>query len=412
MVSGSEVALFSLSSKELEECQKAESGAKKIVRELLQYPKLLLATILILNNLINVAVVTISTYLTWQVVSEEQSQGLTIFVLTVVVTLLILFFGELLPKVYANQANLAFAQRTAIGIKYMQNVFYPLSFLLMKMSDLIERNVEKKGYTISSDDLSEAIELTTKGETTNKKQKEILSGIANFGNITAKQVMTSRLNIVGFDLNTNFADLLNAVKQSKFSRIPIYEDTIDRIKGVLYIKDLLPFLNAEDNFQWHSLIKEAFFIPQNKKIDKLLRDFQEKRVHMAVVVDEYGGTTGVVTMEDVIEEIVGEINDEFDNINEEHLFVKLSDESHIFQSKIFLHDFNKIFDIDSNYFDDVKGESESLGGLLLELFSRLPSAGDKIQHKDFRFTVAMTDAKKIKLIKVDYQQPELVTHEN
>lgn len=399
LISGSEIGLFSISSEDLDHCQDSEDTSERLIVQLLQRPQRLLATILIFNNLINVAIVTIATYLTWQIVGTRNPVGIVILTLTVVVTVAILFFGELLPKVYANQRNLFFVRRTARLINVAMRIFKPLSYVLMQMSNVVEKRIKKRGYPVDIKGLEDVIDRTN----TSTKQREILKGIVNFGTITAKQVMTSRLAVTAFDINTNFHELIDKIQECGYSRIPIYSDTIDNIKGILYVKDLLPFLNANESFKWAKLLRKTYFIPPNKKIDKLLRDFQERRVHMAIVVDEYGGTAGLVTMEDVIEEIVGEVNDEFDG-DREKLYTKIDENSYLFESKISLHDFCKIMGIDNDFFDEVKGESKSLGGLLLERFARLPKLNENIVYDKFEFTVVSMGLRKIKIVKVEIHE--------
>ena len=399
LISGSEIGLFSLSSEDLDRCQDSENSSEQLIVQLLKKPQRLLATILIFNNLINVAIVSISTYLTWEIVGTRNPKAVVILTLTIIVTVAILFFGELLPKVYANQKSLFFVKRTVKLINVAMKVFNPLSYVLMQMSSVVEKRIKKRGYPVDIKGLEGVIDRTD----TTHKQREILKGIVNFGTITAKQVMTSRLAITAFDINTNFDELLEKIQECGYSRIPIYSDTIDNIKGVLYVKDLLPFLNANESFRWSKLLRKTYFIPPNKKIDKLLRDFQEKRVHLAIVVDEYGGTAGLVTMEDVIEEIVGEVNDEFDG-DKEKLYTKIDENSYLFESKISLHDFCKIMGIKNDFFDEVKGESESLGGLLLERFARLPKLNENIVYDKFEFTVVAMGVRKIKIVKVEIHE--------
>ncbi|MTI31474.1 gliding motility-associated protein GldE [Xanthovirga aplysinae] len=399
LISGSEVAFFSLSSEEVSICQHSkESTDQKLIR-LLRFPKRLLATILILNNMINVAIVTLSTFIMWETVGSKVTGGLIITLLTFIVTTAIVFFGEVIPKVYANQNNLSFARRTAPFINFAFKLFTPFSWILMKMSSLIESQVNKRGYQLSTDELHQAIEITTKDdETTTEEEKDILKGIVNFGKLNVTQVMRSRLDITAIDIEDNFHELMDRINKTGFSRIPIYEETIDNISGILYIKDLLPFTEKDENFNWQRLIRPGFFIPESKKVDALLRDFQDKRVHLAIVVDEYGGTSGLITLEDLIEEIVGEINDEFDD--ESIIYNKLDENTYIFEGKISLNDFCKTINEDISIFDEVKGESESLGGLLLEITSKIPRIGEKIQFDRFIFTVVAVDARRIKRIRV------------
>lgn len=396
MISGSEVAFFSLSSDELARCKTGTSLAEKKIIELLDYPKRLLATILILNNMVNVAFVTLSTFISWQVVGTKTTEGAIVVTLTFLVTFCIVFFGEVVPKVYANQNSLKFIKKTAIPLSFCATFFKPLSWLLMSLSNIIERRVEKRGYEISLDGLNQALEIT--GKDTSVEEKGILKGIVNFGTISAKQVMRSRMDITAVDIETDFHELMDKVNKSGYSRIPAFNETIDKIEGVLYIKDLLPYLEGEEDFEWQKLLRPGFFIPEGKKIDALLKDFQEKRVHIAIIVDEYGGTSGIITLEDVIEEIVGEINDEFDD--DDIVYNKLDEQTYIFEGKTSLNDFCKTLNEDPDIFDQIKGESESLGGLLLEIYSKLPRVGEKVSFDKFVFTIVSVDAKRIKRVRV------------
>ncbi len=407
MISGSEVAFFSLSSKDIGECRSKGGRTDHRIVHLLERPKVLLATILILNNLINVAIVTLSTYATWQCFGKT-SQGLVIGVLTTVITVAILFFGEILPKQYAIHHSLDFARKMAGVLDVSTVVLKPVSLTLMSISRLVERRLARKGYDVSVDELNHALEITTQyDKTATEEEKGILKGIVNFGTLSVKQIMRSRLDVTAIDIETDFHELMNIINKTGYSRIPIYRETIDSVEGFLYVKDLLPYLDQEDTFTWQTLLHKGFFVPESKKIDALLRDFQEKRVHMAIVVDEYGGTAGVVTLEDIIEEIVGEINDEFDESDVR--YNKLDDNTYIFEGKTSLHDFCKIVNEDSMLFEEVKGESESLGGLLLEIHSKLPRAGEKINFDKYVFTVVAVDSKRIKRIRILKKQPTLIS---
>ena len=398
LISGSEVAFFSLSGKDLQECKDGGSKNELRVLGLLKKPKLLLATILILNNFVNVAIVTVSTFMLWGAVGSKTTEGTLIFGLTAAVTFAIVFFGEVIPKVYATQNNLSFARTTAGLLKIAESFFKPLSWLLMGLSDIVEKRFGKKGYKVSVDELNKALEITTTNEETTEEEKGILKGIVNFSTLSVKQVMRSRMDITAFDVEMDFHELMDKVNKSGYSRIPAYKETIDSIQGILYVKDLLPSVHKDEHFQWQSLLRTSFFVPETKKIDSLLKDFQEKRVHMAIVVDEYGGTSGLITLEDIIEEIIGEINDEFDD--EDIAFNKLDDATYVFEGKTSLNDFCKVINEESNLFDEVKGESESLGGLMLELHSKMPRAGEVIKFSRFVFTVVAVDNRRIKRIRV------------
>jgi gliding motility-associated protein GldE len=397
LISGSEVAFFSLSNQDIIDMRKnpTESGKRTMI--LLQNPKRLLATILILNNLVNIAIVTLSTFLTWELVGTHSPEGVILIILTSSVTFAIVFFGEVMPKVFAVQNYLLFARITAPLLWISTRVLKPVAWVLMNLSGVIEKRFEKKGYSISVDELHQALEIAT-DKNTSDEEKEILKGIVNFGTLTVKQIMRSRLDITAVDEDCNFHELLDKINKSGYSRIPVFNETIDSISGVLYIKDLLPYIEEEENFEWQKLLRPGIFVPETKKIDSLLKDFQEKRVHMAIVVDEYGGTSGLVTLEDIIEEIIGEINDEFDE--EDFIFHKLDEQTFVFEGKTSLNDFCKAIDVDVSVFDDIKGESESLGGLILEINSTLPQAGEKIYFDNFVFTIVAVDQKRIKRVRV------------
>jgi len=404
LISGSEVAFFSLSSHEIKEFRNDKNRTLNIIAKLLGNPKKLLATILILNNSINIAIVTLSTFLSWQIVGSRSPRGIVIVILTFLVTFAIVFLGEVVPKVYANQNNLTFARITAPLLNFFQSVLHPLSWLLMSISHVIEKRVERKGYDISIDELNQALEITT-GEETSEEEKGILKGIVNFGTLTVKQIMRSRLDITAFDMEVDFHDLMDKVNKTGYSRIPVFNETIDKIEGILYIKDLLPYLDSDEQFAWQKLLRPGYFVPESKKIDALLKDFQEKRVHMAIVVDEYGGTSGLITLEDIIEEIVGEIKDEFDSDEEDIAYHMIDNNTYVFEGKTSLNDFCKIVGEDVGIFEDVKGESESLGGLILEIHSKLPRVGEKINFDKFVFTVVSVDTKRIKRVRVFIKEP-------
>lgn len=399
LISGSEVAFFSFSHDQIMGFNASNDPREKRISVLLHFPKRLLATILILNNLVNIFIITISTYVTWQVVGEEGKQGVTIIVLTSIITGLIIFFGEIIPKVYANHHGVPFARLTSGFLLISYRFFRPVSWLLMTVTGFIERRMQKKGYNLSVEELNQALEISVEKEEVTEEEKGILKGIVNFGTLSVRQVMKSRMDITAFDKEINFHELMNQINKNGYSRIPIYSETIDKIEGILYIKDLLPHLDKEESFHWQDLLRPAFFVPESKKIDDLFKDFQEKQVHIAVIIDEYGGTAGLITMEDVIEEIVGEINDEFDD--ESHVaYNKLDNNTYVFEGKTSLNDFCKITNSDISVFDPVKGESESLGGLLLEINSKLPSAGEKVTFESFVFTVVAVDQRRIKRLRV------------
>ncbi|PSL03285.1 gliding motility-associated protein GldE [Cecembia rubra] len=397
MVSGSEVAFFSLNAEDLS--QMDDRGDKRAAKaiQLVESPKNLLSTVLILNNLINIAIVTLTTFFTWSIFGLNATGILIILAQTIGVTFAIVFFGEIVPKVYATKAKVEFSLLMAPIIYFFSLLLKPLSYFLMSISNVIEKRIEKRGYSLSVDELHQALEITT--EDTTEEEKDILKGIVNFGTLSVRQVMQSRMDITAVEYETDFHELMDRINKSGYSRIPVYKETIDHIEGILYIKDLLPFIDQDENFEWQNLIRKGFFVPEYKKIDTLLKDFQKRRVHMAIVVDEYGGTSGLVTLEDLIEEIIGEINDEFDDADD-YFFKEIDDRTFVFEGKVSLNDFCKRLDIDQQIFDEVKGESESLGGLLLEINSNLPKNGSKIRYQNFEFTILAVDARRIKKVKV------------
>jgi gliding motility-associated protein GldE len=398
MISASEVAFFSLKADDLDRCRDEGDAASLHILDLLKRPRLLLATILIANNFVNVGVVTISTFLMWEMAGTRKPEETLVGIVTLVTTIAITFFGEIVPKVYATKRNMSIARFTGAAWLLLEKIFRPISYVLMGMSGIIERRIAKRGYNSTVEELNQALELTTDNPETSVDEREILRGIVNFGTLTVKQVMKSRLEISTVDVELDFYELLEAVKKSGYSRIPVFRGTIDHIEGILYTKDLLPYLGEGKNFQWQRLLRPGFFVPETKRLDGLLRDFQNKRVHIAIVADEYGGTSGLVTLEDLIEEIIGEINDEFDEVSAQ--YQKIDDKTYVFEGKVSLHDFCKTLDVEPQYFDDVKGESESLGGLLLELNKTMPLAGETLKYDRFTFNVLTVDEKRIKRIRV------------
>ena len=397
LVSGSEVAFFSLSREQIDDCEASDKKIDKKIARLIGHPRKLLATILILNNLVNIFIVTISTYATWQVVGGAAT-GSAIAILTVSITILILFFGEILPKVFATQNNLAFARRTAVFIHFFNKLLTPLSWLLLHTGRGLESKIQKRGYSLSVNEVNQALDIASDDQVT-EDQKDILKGVVNFGTLTVKQVMKARMDITAIDIETDFHKLMDQINKTGYSRIPVFIETLDKIEGVLYTKDLLPHIEQEDDFDWRGLLRPPFFVPESKKIDDLLKDFQEKRVHMALIVDEYGGTEGLITMEDIIEEIVGEINDEFDDEDDDQ-HTKIDHQTYIFEGRTSLTDFCKITGMDAQEFETIKGESESLGGLILEINEKLPHAGEKIGFERYEFTIVAVDQKRIKRVRV------------
>ena len=395
-VSASEIAFFSLAPNDLNDIEEENHSSDKYIKSLLKDSERLLATILISNNFVNVTIIMLCNYFFADVIDFGHSVILEFLVITVILTFLLLLFGEIIPKIYSAQHTLKFCRFAAPVIMVLKKVFSPLSALLVKSGFFVNKLVAKKNYSISVDELSQALELTDKSEIS--EESNILEGIIRFGAETAKEVMTPRLDLVDLDINTPFSEVLKCVVDNGYSRVPIYMDSRDNIKGILYIKDLLPHLNKGKNFRWQTLVRPAYFVPETKKIDDLLRDFQASKIHIAIVVDEFGGTSGIVTMEDIIEEIVGEINDEYDD--EERTYVKLNETTYVFEAKTLLSDFYKILKIDPEEFEEVEGEADTIAGLLLEIKGEFPKLHEKLTFCNYLFEVLEMDARRILKVKV------------
>jgi|TARA_Y100000385_G_scaffold128595_1_gene133933 gliding motility-associated protein GldE len=394
MISGSEVAFFSLDASKWEDEKDSTSEAQ--IKKMLHKPNHLLATILISNNFINVAIIILSTYMTDSLLDYNQYPILGFIIQVVVVTFALLLLGEVIPKVYANQKTLTFAKRMSGPLTILSALFKPLSQLLVSSTSIIEKRFNAKGYQISVDDLSSALDLAGENDT-KEEEKRILRSIVEFGNIQVKEIMKSRVDVTALNQSTTFEEVKKVVISSGYSRIPVYKENFDTVIGVLYIKDLLPFLNHED-FNWSNLIRTPFFVPEGKMIDDLMREFQEKKIHLAIVVDEYGGTSGVVTLEDIIEEIVGDINDEFDDDGIQ--FSKLDNSNYIFEGKTSLNDVLKTIDGEIDFFDDIKGESDTLAGLILEMKGNIPENGEELNYEHYLFTVESVDKTRVKRVKI------------
>ena len=393
-ISGSEVALFSLSKSDIE--SKSDLKSFKIITNLLEKPNKLLATILIANNLINIAIVILFTKIGEVLFNAIGSPLIQFFVEIVVATFLILLFGEILPKIYASRNNINFSRIIAHPLRILDIIFSPISLPMQKFSNYIKNKLAIQNSNISIDQISHALDLTRPEDTTKQEQK-ILKGIVNFGNIETKEIMHSRIDIFALDGKLKSEEVLKSITTTNYSRIPIFDENLDRIIGILHIKDLLPFLDKKE-FQWKELLREPLFIPENKKLDDLMLEFQEKKVHLAFVVDEYGGTSGLVSLEDVIEEIVGDISDEFDDDN--LLYSKIDDHNFIFDGKTSLHDLCRIIKVDKNIFDEYKGEAETIAGFILEISRSFPKKNSKINFMKFVFTIESIDKKRIKQIKL------------
>lgn len=398
--SGSEIAFFSLSPSDLAEIEEENHPADKHVKELREDSERTLATILITNNFVNVTIIMLCNYVFASLV-QFKALWIEFLCITVLLTFLLLLFGEIMPKIYSRQNPLKFCRRCVSFVMAMRRLFWPLESLLIQSGALAEKVVQKENLVLSVDDLEQALELTDKDDI--KEEQQILKGIIRFGDETAKEVMTSRQDIVDLDIRSSYTEVLQCVVENNYSRIPVYQDNTDNIRGVLYIKDLLPHLSKPANFRWQSLIRPPYFVPETKKIDDLLREFQENKVHIAIVVDEFGGTSGLVTLEDILEEIVGEINDEFDE--EERNYSKLNYNTYIFEGKTLLSDFCKIINVPDDEFADVEGDADSLAGLLLELKGDFPSMHEMIEYSRYTFEVLAVEGRRISRIKVVIQDP-------
>ncbi|WP_306012489.1 MULTISPECIES: gliding motility-associated protein GldE [unclassified Allomuricauda] len=396
LISAAEVALFGLSQTDVNEMQESNSSRSKLIVELLAKPKKLLATILITNNAINIGIVLLFSSIGNTIFAEID--GTLRFLLEVVVaTFLILMFGEILPKIYANRNRVQFSQFIAVPLNVLNYIFTPLSSPMRSVTLFMEDKLGKKKSNLSINHLSQALELASEGDTTKEEQK-ILEGIVTFGNTDTKQVMCPRIDIFALNEKMKFPEVLEEIKENGYSRIPVFSENMDNVLGVLYVKDLLPYIERK-NFNWMSLIREPYFVPENKKLDDLLLEFQDKKNHLAVVVDEYGGTSGIVTLEDIIEEIVGDISDEFDD--EDLVFSKLDDYNFVFDGKTALKDFYRVAKIEEeNEFESQKGESETIAGFVLEISGSFPKIGEKVPFKDYLFVVESMDKKRLKRIKV------------
>ena len=399
--SGSEIAFFSLTPNDINELEESKLSDDKNIQMLREDSERTLATILITNNFVNVTIIMLCNYVFASVVKFKDA-WIEFLCITVILTFLLLLFGEIMPKVYSRQNSLNYCRRVVNGILILRKVFWPLENILLRSGNIAERVVQKESRQLSVDDLEQALELTDKEEL--KEEKSMLQGIIRFGDETAKEVMTSRQDIVDLDINSSFADVLKCVVENNYSRIPVYQNNDDNIRGVLYIKDLLPHLSKPSSFRWQSLIRPPYFVPETKKIDDLLREFQDNKVHIAIVVDEFGGTSGLVTLEDILEEIVGEIRDEYDE--EEHSYTKLNYNTYIFEGKTLLSDFVKILQVDDDEFAEVEGDADSLAGLLLELKGDFPSMHEKIDYMNYTFEVLNIEGRRISRVKVTVHKKE------
>ena len=407
--SGSEIAFFSLSPTDIAEIDAGKSASDRNIQKLRNDSERTLATILITNNFVNVTIIMLCNYVFGSIIHfGDRAYWLQFLCITVLLTFLLLLFGEIMPKVYSREDPLAFCRKCVGGVMFCRKLFWPLGSVLLRSGVLAEKMVQKENHVLSVDDLEQALELTDKDEI--KDEQSMLKGIIRFGDETAKEVMTSRQDIVGLDITETYAEVLKCVIENNYSRIPVYQENADNIRGILYIKDLLPHLSKPSSFRWQSLIRPPYFVPETKKIDDLMREFQENKIHIAIVVDEFGGTSGLVTLEDILEEIVGEINDEYDDDGKN--YSKLNYNTYIFEGKTLLSDFCKVLNINDDEFAEVEGDADTLAGLLLEIKGDFLSIHEKVEYKNYSFEIMGIEERRISKIKVTVNEKPVVSDSN
>jgi len=399
LISGSEVAYFSLEPNDLNALKEKQTKTNKQVLKHLENKELLLATILISNNFVNVAIVILTSFIATAIIDFGDNTMLKFVFEIVFITGLILFFGEILPKVYASQSPRKFAGVMAYPLLIFTRLLKPFSVVLIKSTNIVNRRIAKKVSNLSMADISHALELTGSDIS---DEKEILEGIVKFGNIDVSEIMTARVDVIDVEIKSDYNKVLQVIIDSGFSRIPVFDETPDNVKGILYVKDLLAYLREEADFDWQNLIRKAYYVPETKMINDLLEEFQAQKIHMAIVVDEYGGTMGIVTLEDILEEIVGEISDELDE--EEEFYTKLQDGTYVFEAKILLNDFHKVTQTDEELFNAVRGDAETLAGFILELKGEIPQKNEAIEFNDYVFTVVAADNRRIKKVKFELKK--------
>ncbi len=395
LISGSEVAFFSLAPKEIDNLRKRKKRRSRLVLNLLSNPENLLAGILVGNNFINIAIVLLTAHITNNLIDFTNSPTLGFIFQTVIITFMILFFGEIIPKVYAAYYPQKFGLTIAPFLNVLIKITYPLNYILIHSSSLVNKRLHRYKKDLSIEEISKALKLTDRKEIS--EDKEMLEGIVRFGSKTVSEIMRPRLEVSSIEVRSNFSEVLQIIRESGYSRIPVYKETLDDVRGILYIKDLLAHLDKGSGFRWQPLMRLPFFVPETKKIDDLLEEFQKSKVHVAVVVDEYGGTAGLVTLEDILEEIVGDISDEFDE--ESRFFTKISANEYLFNGNTSLHDFYKATGFEDNIFDEIRGEAETLAGLILEITKEFPQLHHKVEYKNFTFEVEAVDFRRISKIR-------------
>lgn len=394
--SGSEIAFFSLSPSDINEMDPERKPKDSAIQKLRDDNERTLATILVTNNFVNVTIIMLCNYVFGKVIDFGNAYWLQFLCITVLLTFLLLLFGEIMPKVLARQNPLAFCRRVVNGILFARKIFWPIETVLLKSRVIAERLLRNDTHVLSVDELEQALELTDKDEI--RDEKSMLQGIIRFGDETVKEIMTSRKDVVDIDIKTPFSRVIKCIVENNYSRIPVYQDNSDNIRGVLYIKDLLLHIGKPDTFRWQSLIRPPYFVPETKKVDDLLREFQDNRVHIAIVVDEFGGTSGIVTLEDVLEEIVGEIHDEYDE--DDKMYKRVNSNTYIFEGKTPLSDFVKILDVSDDEFSEIEGEADTLAGLMLEMKGDFPEVHEKFEYDNFCFEIMEVSERRIASIKV------------
>ena len=404
LISASEVAFFGLSNTDINDLEKNKGKSGKLVAQLMKKPKKLLTTILLFNNTVNIGLVILSTLVVEDLKILGGSDWFYLILQIVVVTAVLLLFGEILPKVYATKKGVTTALFMARPIQFLSIIFSGISLVMVGLSSMLDKLFKAEKRHLSVDELSKVHEMV-EGYEGNEQEQKMLDGILEFGNTDVRRVMKPRTDVRSLEIKQNFAEVVSIILDSGYSRIPVHENGFDNIKGILYIKDLLPYLSEGPDFEWQKLLRTPFFVPENKKLDDLLIEFQEKKIHFAVVVDEYGGTCGVITMEDVIEEIVGEIRDEFDD--DELEYSKLDDHKYVLDAKIQLKDLYRILDIDGDEFEEHKGDSDTIAGFILELKGDFPHHKEKINFQHYEFTIEAMDKKRIKRVLLEIGEKEV-----
>ena len=401
VMSASEVAYFALKPEDIEKLRNNRSNRSQAVLKLFGMPEKLLSTILVANNTINVTIVLLAAFISARLFDFSSEPLIGFIVEAIVITFLLLFFGEILPKVFASRNGLQTALFMAFPLTILIKILKPVTSLLIKSTSIVKKITSRRSSDLSMNDLSDALELTSDEL---DEDERILKGIVNFGNISVNAIMCPRIDVTAVDITLRFCQIIPVIIDSGFSRIPVYSESFDNVKGILYAKDVLPYMNNTDSFKWQSLLRPPYFVPETKKINDLLKEFQQKKIHMAIVIDEYGGTSGIITLEDILEEIVGEITDESDE--DEILYRKIDDRTFMFEGKILLNDFLKVLDLEEDFFNYVKGESETLAGLILELTGEIPKKNHVVKYGNFTFTIESADRRRIREIRVEYNQAD------